>query len=280
MTNGMSDYLQNTIINHVIRNTITSAGSSTWLALYTSNPTRADTGTEVTSGSGYARAFIKQQVGTDPPWVLSGDGAGGTLAYNSYRIDFPTPTGDWGTITHWGLRDASVGGNLYYYGELTTGSGLIHSGNDVIIFPGRLELTYPGAYLSANILNHFLNNISYTTPGSSVYGALYFTMPSSSGSGGIEVSGSGYNRPQIINWSAPSSGSTQNISGSIVFCTNATGSWSGEVAGMCLQDAPTGGNILYRFSTIYGASIYLVREGDKFAFNEKIIELHLDYDVV
>lgn len=93
----ISNYLENVIINHFLRNTATSSPSAVYLALYTTDPTDADTGTEVSGGS-YARQAI----------TFSAPSNGSTS--NSSTITFPTATGNWGTITHMGIRDASSGG--------------------------------------------------------------------------------------------------------------------------------------------------------------------------
>jgi len=80
-----------------------------YLALYTSNPTGNDTGTEV-SGGGYARQPITF---TEP--ALEG---GKQTIKNSAKVEFPVAEGDWGTITHVGIRDAATGGNLIAFAEL------------------------------------------------------------------------------------------------------------------------------------------------------------------
>lgn len=81
-----------------------------YLALYTSNPTGADTGTEV-SGGGYAR----QPITFSAP-ALEG---GKQTIKNSAKVEFPVAEGDWGTITHIGIRTAATGGDLIAYAALT-----------------------------------------------------------------------------------------------------------------------------------------------------------------
>jgi len=123
----ISNYLENVIINHFLRNTPTSSPSAVYLALYTSDPTDADTGTEVSGGS-YARQAI----------TFSAPSNGSTS--NSSTITFPTATGNWGTITHMGIRDASSGGNLLFYGPLAT-SKTITTGDQFIVNSGNLTVT-------------------------------------------------------------------------------------------------------------------------------------------
>ena len=50
----MSNYLENALVNAVLRNTSYTSPATVYLALYTSDPTDADAGTEV-SGTSYAR---------------------------------------------------------------------------------------------------------------------------------------------------------------------------------------------------------------------------------
>ncbi len=97
-----------------------------YLALYTSNPTGADTGTEV-AGGGYAR----QLIAFDAPHA---DGGVRTIN-NSGLIQFPVATADWGTITHIALRSALTGGSLIAYGELLN-TRTILSGDRFVINVG------------------------------------------------------------------------------------------------------------------------------------------------
>jgi len=62
-------------------------------------------------GSAYARqaATFAQTSGPDP-----------TIYKNSGLIQFPTATGSWGTITHFGIWSASTAGNLLAYNTVTT----------------------------------------------------------------------------------------------------------------------------------------------------------------
>jgi hypothetical protein len=96
---------------------------SIWVGLYTAAPSDTGGGTEVTGGS-YVR---KSTAGAD--WNAAASGS----TSNANAITFVTATGSWGTITHFGLFDASSGGNLIRWASLTT-SKTIGSG-DVASFP-------------------------------------------------------------------------------------------------------------------------------------------------
>lgn len=127
MAGTKSNYLENIIINTVLRNTTYSQVATVYVALYTSDPTDADSGTEVSGGS-YARVSC------------AFDAASGGATANTSTLTFPTATGSWGTITHFGVRDASTGGNLLYHGDLTVPK-TVTSGDVVIFSAGELDIT-------------------------------------------------------------------------------------------------------------------------------------------
>lgn len=80
------------------------------LALYSTNPTASDVGTEVVGG-GYSRKSITFGTNT----VVSD----GTQISNTGVVTFTQASNDWTTATHWGLR--IVGGALVTYGTLSQG---------------------------------------------------------------------------------------------------------------------------------------------------------------
>lgn len=102
----MSDYLENKLVDHVFRNITYAQAGQVYLALYSSDPTDADVGTEL-SGNGYERqpiTFVEPVNGKTS---------------NDADIVFPAATADWDTVTHVGIRDAITGGNLLMHKELT-----------------------------------------------------------------------------------------------------------------------------------------------------------------
>lgn len=99
-----------------------------YLALYTSNPTAADTGTEVTGGS-YARKSI-----------TFGSISGGSMS-NTNAINFAAmPTAN---ITHFGIRDASTAGDLKLFGPISAISTL--SGDEINIAVGAITVNLTGS---------------------------------------------------------------------------------------------------------------------------------------
>ena len=123
----MSNYLENALINATLRNTSYTSPATVYVGLYTSDPTDADTGTEVSGGS-YARTA-----------VTFGAPSNG-VSTNSAAVEFPTCTSSWGTITHIGIRDASTSGNLLYHTALTT-SKVIDVDDIFRITTGNLSVT-------------------------------------------------------------------------------------------------------------------------------------------
>ena len=123
----MSNYLENALINGTLRATSYTAPTTVYVALYTTDPTDADTGTEVTGGS-YARQSV----------TFASPSNGVTT--NSADITFPTATAAQGTVTHMGLRDAVTAGNLLYHTPLDA-SKTIDLGDIFKITTGNLSVT-------------------------------------------------------------------------------------------------------------------------------------------
>jgi hypothetical protein len=123
----MSNYLENALINATLRNTSYTSPSVVYLGLYTSDPTDADTGTEVTGGS-YARQAIT--FGAPSNGVTS----------NTAAIEFPQATANWGTVGWIGIKDALTSGNLLYHSPLDA-SKTIQNGDIFKVAIGSLSVT-------------------------------------------------------------------------------------------------------------------------------------------
>ena len=123
----MSNFLENALINATLRNTSYTSPTTTYLALYTSDPTDADTGTEVSGGS-----YVRQPITMGAP----SNGA----STNSASIEFSQATADWGIVAYVGIRDALTSGNLLYHTALDT-SKTIANGDIFKITAGNLSVT-------------------------------------------------------------------------------------------------------------------------------------------
>ena len=134
---AMGNYLENAIINHVLRDTdFTSPGTNVWIALYTTAQGDSDSGTEVTGGS-YARVRVQGTGAWDAP-VL---GAGATE--NTAEIAFTQATGSWGTVQAVSIKDSSTStgtDNLLLWGALTSNK-TVNSGDTFKFNAGDLDVT-------------------------------------------------------------------------------------------------------------------------------------------
>ena len=123
----MSNYLENALINATLRNTTYTSPTTVYVALFTSDPTDAGSGTEVSGGS-YARQSAS--------FAAPSNGASATNA----DITFPTATGTWGTVGWIGLFDSLTTGNLLYHTALDS-SKTIETGDIFKISSGNLSVT-------------------------------------------------------------------------------------------------------------------------------------------
>lgn len=130
---AMSDFLENKLIDWFFRGQaigITGASaaagtgpSNLYFGLLTTAPSDTGGGTEVTGGS-YTRVTVASTLtnyaGTQGAGTsVASTGNTGTTSNNGV-ISFPSPTASWGAVSHFGIYDASTGGNLLFHGALTT----------------------------------------------------------------------------------------------------------------------------------------------------------------
>ena len=123
----ISNYLENAIINATLRNTTYTSVATVYVSLWTSDPTDAGSGTEVSGGS-YARTA-----------VTFGAPSNGVTTNNA-DVTFPTATSSWGVVGWIGINDAVTSGNLLYHSPLDT-SKVIDSGDIFKIITGNLSVT-------------------------------------------------------------------------------------------------------------------------------------------
>lgn len=129
---ALSDVFENKLIDFLLRaqalgiaGATAAAGTgpaTTYVALYTANPTDVGGGTEVTGGS-YARVAVTSSLanwaGTQAAASTTvSSGVSGTTS-NNIALTFPAPTAAWGLTTGIGVLDAAAAGNLLFYAALT-----------------------------------------------------------------------------------------------------------------------------------------------------------------
>ena len=123
----MSNYLENGLLNAVLRATSYTSPTTVYVGLYTSDPGEANTGTEVSGGS-YARKSATFNAPSNG------------VCTNSAAVEFDQATALWGTVGYVGLLDAITSGNLLFYTDLTT-SKVIENGDIFKIAAGSLSVT-------------------------------------------------------------------------------------------------------------------------------------------
>lgn len=122
-----SNYTENLALNWLLTSGSATRPTAWYLALFTTDPTDAGSGTEV-SGTNYTRKAIAFSV-TD------------ATASNSSTVTFDAAgSGGWGTITHVGIYDASTSGNLLFHGAVTT-SKTIDEGDTFQVSSTNLQIT-------------------------------------------------------------------------------------------------------------------------------------------
>lgn len=124
---ALSDFAENELLDHLLGTGSWSMPSQVYVGLYTSAPSDAGGGTEVSGGS-YARQAVDF------------DAASGGATNPTADIEFPTATANWGTVTHVGLFTASTSGNLLMWGALSA-SKAVGSGDQLVIPAADLDVS-------------------------------------------------------------------------------------------------------------------------------------------
>lgn len=128
---SFSDYTENLVLNWLFTTNSATRPTAWYLGLFTAAPSDTGGGTEVT-GNGYSR----KATGT-----MSVSGTSPTNCTNSAAIEFDAASGgNWGTITHVAIFDASTSGNMLGWAALTT-SRTINDGDILRIPAGDLDIT-------------------------------------------------------------------------------------------------------------------------------------------
>lgn len=115
-----TNYLENKIRDHINGVATYTPVATVYIALHTADPGETGATGEVTGGS-YARVSLAN----------SGSGfnaSSGGAATNIPVVQFPDPTANWGTVTHYSKWDAASAGNCLEYAALTA-SKVVNSGD-------------------------------------------------------------------------------------------------------------------------------------------------------
>lgn len=119
---SLSDYLENKIVDWLVRGQTFTPPATVYFALATSTGSDSACGTEVSGGS-YARVAVASSLanwaGTQSAGsTTASSGTSGTTSNNN-TITFPAPTANWGVVTEYCVFDASTSGNLLWRTALT-----------------------------------------------------------------------------------------------------------------------------------------------------------------
>lgn len=123
----MSNYLENALINATLRATSYTSPANVYVGLFTSDPTDAGSGTEVSGGS-----YARQEVTFSSP--------SNGVTSNSADITFDQATANWGIVGWIGIFDALTTGNLLYHTALNTAK-TIETDDIFKIESGQLSVT-------------------------------------------------------------------------------------------------------------------------------------------
>lgn len=122
---ALSDYAENAVGNHLLRNVALPSPTTVYLALFTADPTDAGTGAEVTGGS-----YIRKAVTFGAP-------TNGVFTNNA-SVTFESMPST--TVTHWGIFDAVTAGNLLFHGAWQSATG-VNAGQNLSVAIGALTIT-------------------------------------------------------------------------------------------------------------------------------------------
>jgi hypothetical protein len=125
-----SDFLENKVLDHVLGNTQYSQPDN-YLALFT-----ADTGLESNSPSAEVSTSGTQYARQSVSFGAASSGSASTDA----TVTFLAASANWGTITHVAVMDAASGGNVLFWGAVTT-TKTIESGDTFQVSSGNLTVS-------------------------------------------------------------------------------------------------------------------------------------------
>ena len=111
---ALSDFLENELLDHILRNETWTPPTSVWIALFTAdNGLETNVQTGEVSGGSYARLEVGGSSGRSFTVAATGS------TDNTEDWTFPTSSADWGTITHAAIMTTSSAGQVLIHGSLT-----------------------------------------------------------------------------------------------------------------------------------------------------------------
>lgn len=132
-----SNYLENKVLDHVLRVTSYTQPSGLWLALFNNTSgnaaTNLEAGTLTDETSTSSTAYVRKTV----TFAAASSGTSATSA----TVTFDAATANWGTITHVAVMDSATAGagNVLFWGAVTTAK-TIETGDTFQVTSGNLTI--------------------------------------------------------------------------------------------------------------------------------------------
>lgn len=126
-------YSSNKVLDHVVGKTSFTMPTN-YVGLSSTTPTTSGSNVTEPSVGAYARVAT-----SGASWNAAASGS----TSNSATLTFPTATADWASgsnMTYGVVYDSTTGGNLLYFGALTTAKPVLN-GDTVSIAPGGISIS-------------------------------------------------------------------------------------------------------------------------------------------
>lgn len=126
-----SDYLEDAVLDHVLGNTPYTQPLNLYLGLFTAD-TGLETNTPSAEVSAGGTAYVRK--------TITFNTASGGTSDNAATVTFDAATANWGTVTDVAVMDAETGGNVLFYGSVTTPK-TIETGDTFQVSAGNLSIS-------------------------------------------------------------------------------------------------------------------------------------------
>ena len=133
MSNSLSNYAENLILNSLFGGSVLTPPNILYFGLSTTTISENGSGITEPIGNGYTRVSVNNNTTSFPTTATS-------QKNNGVTITFPSSTGSWGEIVDFFISDSLVGGNILCYGTLAIPKNV--TSGDILSFAiGNLTIT-------------------------------------------------------------------------------------------------------------------------------------------
>ena len=242
MSGKLTDYLEDELLDHVLKVGVWNRPANLYVRLCTADPGEAATPATLAEPSGGAYTPIA----VDGNWSA---GAARATA-NTSTVTFVEATSNWGPISHFAIADTTTTtGNVLAYGEVSPNK-TIATGTNVSIAIGDLDISWNAGRISTDLANKLLDHVfkgDAYTPETVLFVGLCTQTPVDGDTGnltGKEHSGDGYIRVSEDNWDASADGVSQNTD--LLEWDESSGSWGTQTHFAILNTSVLAtGNLLF-----------------------------------